>query len=102
MGPASAPHARPGRVLCNSNRGAPGRRLLRHRRAGQNVDMSSSWSPAAQAGARYAFDRNRSMVMLLGLNWRQIDITLSDATGTPKATLEFRPVVVGLAVGSSV
>jgi len=64
--------------------------------------MSSSWSPAAQAGARYAFDRNRSMVMLLGLNWRQIDITLSDATGTPKATLEFRPVVFGLAVGSSV
>ena len=64
--------------------------------------MSNSWSLASQAGARYAFDRNQSMVVLLGLNCSQSDITLSDATGTPKATLEFRPVVVGLAVGSSV
>lgn len=68
---------------------------------GQSVDMSSSWALAAQAGARYAFDRNWSMVLTLGLNWSKSDIAFSDATGTQKATLEFRPVVVGLAVGYS-
>ena len=36
---------------------------------GQSVDLSNSWSLAAQAGARYAFDRNWSMVFSLGLNW---------------------------------
>jgi outer membrane protein len=68
---------------------------------GQNVDMSSSWALAAQAGARYAFDRNWSLVVSLGLNWSKSDITFNDAIGTQKATLEFRPVIVGLAVGYS-
>lgn len=68
---------------------------------GQNVDMSNSFALAAQAGARYAFDRNWSMVFSLGLNWSKSDITLSGAAGTQKASLEFRPVVVGLAVGYS-
>lgn len=68
---------------------------------GQNVDMSSSWALAAQAGARFAFDRNWSLVVSLGLNWSKSDIAFNDASGTQKATLEFRPVVVGLAVGYS-
>jgi outer membrane protein len=68
---------------------------------GQHVDMSNSWALAAQAGARYAFDRNWSMVFSLGLNWSTSDITLSGGAGTQKASLEFRPVVVGLAVGYS-
>jgi outer membrane protein len=68
---------------------------------GQTVDMSSSWSLAAQAGARFAFDRNWSTVFSLGLNWSKSDVTLTDGAGTQRATLEFRPVVVGLAVGYS-
>ena len=67
----------------------------------QKVNMSNSWSMAAQAGARYAFDRNWSIVVSLGLNWSKSDIAFSDAAGTQKATLEFRPVIVGLAVGYS-
>ena len=69
--------------------------------AGQNVDMSSSWALAAQAGARYAFDRNWSLGVSLGFNWSKSDISFSDAGGAQRATLEFRPVIVGLAVGYS-
>ncbi len=68
---------------------------------GQSVDLSSSWSLAAQAGARYAFDAHWSMVFSLGLNWSQSDVTFGGAGGTQKATLDLRPVVVGLAVGYS-
>lgn len=68
---------------------------------GQNVDLGNSWSIAAQAGARYAFDRNWSMVFTLGLNWAKSDVSFSGAGGTQKAEIEFRPVIVGLAVGYS-
>lgn len=67
----------------------------------QSVDLSNSWSLAAQAGARYAFDRQWSMVFSFGLNWSQSDVTFGGASGTQKATLDLRPVVVGLAVGYS-
>lgn len=68
---------------------------------GQSVDLDDSWSIAAQAGARYAFDRNWSMMLSLGLNWSKSDVTFSGAGSTQKAQIEFRPVVVGLAVGYS-
>ena len=41
------------------------------------------------------------MVFSLGLNWSQSDVTFGGAGGTQKATLDLRPVVVGLAVGYS-
>lgn len=72
-----------------------------HSYTGQSVDLDDSWSIAAQAGARYAFDRHWSMVVSLGLNWSKSDVSFSGTTGTQKAQIEFRPVVVGLAVGYS-
>jgi outer membrane protein len=69
---------------------------------GQSVDLSNSWSLAAQAGARYVFDRHGSMVFSFGLNWSQSDVTFGDASGRQRATLDLRPVVVGLAFGYSV
>ena len=68
---------------------------------GQSVDMSNDWSLAAQAGARYAFDRNWSMSVSLGLNWSKSDVSFSSGSATQKAQIEFRPVVVGLSVGYS-
>ena len=68
---------------------------------GQNVDMGDSWSIAAQAGARYAIDRNWSIMVSLGLNWSKSDVTISDATGTQTGRIEFRPVIFGLGVGYS-
>jgi outer membrane protein len=68
---------------------------------GQAADMSSSWSPAVQAGVRYVFDRNWSLLFSLGLNWAMSDFTLSSPAGTRQAQLEFRPVVFGLGVGYS-
>lgn len=69
--------------------------------AWQNVDLSNDWSLAAQAGARYAFDRNWSMMVSLGLNWSKSDVSFGSGSGTQKAQIEFRPVVVGVSVGYS-
>jgi outer membrane protein len=68
---------------------------------GQAVDMSNGWSAAVQAGARYAFDSRWSLRVSLGMNWAKSDITLVGASGTQQASIEFRPVVFGLAVGYS-
>jgi outer membrane protein len=68
---------------------------------GQSVDMSSDWSLAVQAGARYAFDRHWSIVGTLGATWPSSAIRLSDGTGTQTANVEFRPMVLTLGVGYS-
>jgi outer membrane protein len=67
----------------------------------QDVNIGDSWALAAQAGARYAFDRNWSMRVSLGLNWNKVDVGFSGAAGTQKASLDLRPVVVGLSLGYS-
>ena len=67
----------------------------------KSVDMSSAFALALQAGARYAFDQNWSMAVALGLNWTKSDVSFTDATGTPKGTLEFRPAVLSVTVGYS-
>jgi outer membrane protein len=68
---------------------------------GQSVDMSNAWSLAVQAGARYAIDRNWSIVGTLGATWPKSDIRLSNAAGTQTANVEFRPMVLTLGVGYS-
>lgn len=68
---------------------------------GQTVDMSNGWAAAVQAGARYALDKNWSLLVSLGMNWAKSDITLSGSGGTQQASIEFRPAVFGLAVGYS-
>jgi len=68
---------------------------------GQSVDMSSSWSPAVQAGARYAFAPGWSLLFSIGLNWAETDVDFVSASATQQATLELRPVVFGLGVGYS-
>ena len=68
---------------------------------GQSVDLSNEWSLAVQAGARYAIDRNWSVVGTLGTGWPKSDVTFSGAGGRQTAQLEFRPVVFTLGVGYS-
>jgi outer membrane protein len=67
----------------------------------QTVDMSNGWSAAVQAGARYAFDSRWSLLVSLGMNWSESDVSFSSNAGTQRASIEFRPVVFGLAVGYS-
>lgn len=69
--------------------------------AGQEVQMSNSWGAALQGGARYAIDANWSLLGSIGLAWVRSDLSLSDATGTQLAKVDFRPAVLSLAVGYS-
>jgi outer membrane protein len=68
---------------------------------GQSVELSNSWGFAAQGGARYAIDRHWSLVATLGLTWVKSDLSLSNAVSSQQASIDFRPVVVGLGVGYS-
>jgi outer membrane protein len=69
--------------------------------AGQNVAIDNSWGLAAQAGVRYRIDRDWSVVGTLGLAWVKSDVSMSTAAGALRTEVDFRPVVVGIAVGYS-
>jgi outer membrane protein len=69
--------------------------------AGQNVDIDNTWGLAAQAGVRYRIDRNWSVVGTLGTAWVKSDVSMSTAAGALRTEVDFRPVVVGIAVGYS-
>jgi outer membrane protein len=69
--------------------------------AGQNVDIDNTWGLAAQAGVRYRIDRNWSLVGTLGTAWVKSDVSMNTAAGALRTEVDFRPVVVGIAVGYS-
>jgi outer membrane protein len=69
--------------------------------AGQNVSIDNSWGLAAQGGVRYAIDRNWSVVGTLGLAWVKSDVSMTSTAGALRTSVDFRPVVAGVAVGYS-
>jgi outer membrane protein len=68
---------------------------------GQSVDVDDSWGFAAQGGARYAIDRNWSVVATLALAWVKSDVSFDNGSAAPRASLDFRPVMAGLGIGYS-
>jgi outer membrane protein len=68
---------------------------------GGSGSLGSSWGPAAQAGVRYAIDRNWSIVGTLGLAWVKSDLAMADAGGSQQARIDVKPVVLTLAAGYS-
>jgi outer membrane protein len=65
------------------------------------IELSDSWGPAAQVGARYKLAENWSVIGTIAVARVKSDLTATTGSITRTTTIDFRPVVYTLAVGYS-